>query len=76
MPSVQKVPATFTGGGNTIYKHNTQIKITSPHYIGCVSTDGGQQCRQNRNDEIDDGLPDLLLIIVHNSIEVICLLSV
>jgi hypothetical protein len=39
-----------------------------------VSTDGGQQCRQNRNDEIDDGLPDLLLIIVHNSIELICLL--
>ena len=48
--------------------------MTSPHYIGCVSADGGQQGRQNRNDEIDDGLPDLLLIIVHNSIELICLL--
>ena len=39
-----------------------------------MSADGGQQGRQNRDDEIDDRLPDLLLIIVHNSIELIGLL--
>ena len=48
--------------------------MTSLHYTGCVSPDGGQQGRQNRYDEIDDRLPHLLLIIVHNSIELICLL--
>ena len=39
-----------------------------------MSPDGGQQSCQNRDDEIDDRLPDLFLIIVHNSIELICLL--